>query len=247
MVPPAHPVANQRSAGRVNGMKAAERDTLLFILAVTSGSADGWSYMGLGHAFVANMTGNTVLLGIAIFGERRDIFAPLISLACYAAGVATGSFLTRKVKDGSFWPRSVSRILFLEAAVMIFCAIAWMRMGAMPTALSKKLLLAGVAYAIGLQSGAMLPLKLPGIITTYITGTWTTLVGGLILLSTGRPRHHGNYADYENRLIVQVVFLAVYFFSAVAAGWIFRRAPILTGSLSAIPILIVAAYSALRA
>jgi uncharacterized membrane protein YoaK (UPF0700 family) len=228
-------------------MKASERDTLLFILAITSGSADGWSYMGLGHAFVANMTGNTVLLGIAIFGERRDIFPPLVSLVCYAAGVATGSFLTRKVKVGSFWSRSVSLVLSFEAAIMILCAIVWMRMGAIPTALSKQILLAGVAYAIGLQSGAMLPLKLPGIITTYITGTWTTLVGGLMSLSTGHPHQHGNKADYENRVIVQVVFLAIYFFSAVSAGWIFHRFPALSGSLSAIPILIVAAYSALRA
>jgi len=44
-------------------MRVSERDLLLLILAVSAGSADGWSYFGIGHAFVANMTGNTVLLG----------------------------------------------------------------------------------------------------------------------------------------------------------------------------------------
>ena len=36
------------------------------------------------------------------------------------------------------------------------------------------------ALAMGMQSGAMVQLKIPGIVTTYITGTWTTLVSGLV-------------------------------------------------------------------
>ena len=48
-------------------MASVERDVRLLILAASAGSADGWSYFGLGHAFVANMTGNTVLLGLAVF------------------------------------------------------------------------------------------------------------------------------------------------------------------------------------
>ena len=40
-------------------MRETERDVMLFLLAASAGSADGWSYFGLGHAFVANMTGNT--------------------------------------------------------------------------------------------------------------------------------------------------------------------------------------------
>ena len=54
-------------------MRSAERDVLLFVLAASAGSADGWSYLGLGHAFVANMTGNTVLLGIAVFQNHGDL------------------------------------------------------------------------------------------------------------------------------------------------------------------------------
>jgi uncharacterized membrane protein YoaK (UPF0700 family) len=40
-------------------VRRIERDLLLLLLAVAAGSADGWSYFGLGHAFVANMTGTT--------------------------------------------------------------------------------------------------------------------------------------------------------------------------------------------
>jgi hypothetical protein len=45
---------------------------------------------------------------------------------------------------------------------------------------------------------------------------------------------------------VQAGFLQFYFLSAVAAGWIFHYIPVFIGFLSAIPILIVRAYSAVR-
>lgn len=157
-------------------MKRAERNTLLFILAITSGSADGWSYIGLGHAFVANMTGNTVLLAVSIFLEHHDVLHPLISLRCYAAGVAFGSFLTRDVKEGSLWSKSTSSVLLVESLILFAATVAWLSKNAILSPRLKDLVLGCVAAAIGLQSGAMLALKLPGIITTYITGTWTTLI-----------------------------------------------------------------------
>lgn len=72
-------------------MRWFERDILLLTLAVAAGSADGWSYFGLGHAFVANMTGNTALLGIAVF-LQRDALHPSISLGRYVAGSALRPF-----------------------------------------------------------------------------------------------------------------------------------------------------------
>ena len=54
------------------------------------------------------------------------------------------------------------------------------------TAPNLNLLLATVALAIGMQSGAMVQLKIPGIVTTYITGTWTTMLSGLVRLARQR-------------------------------------------------------------
>ncbi|MBV8773749.1 MAG: DUF1275 domain-containing protein [Deltaproteobacteria bacterium] len=227
-------------------MKSAERNTLLFILAITSGSADGWSYIGLGHAFVANMTGNTVLLGISIFLEHHDARHPLISLMCYAGGVAFGSFLTRDVKEDALWSKSTSSVLVVESFILLAAAVAWLSKNAILSPSLRDLLLGCVAAAIGLQSGAMLALKLPGIITTYITGTWTTLMRGLVLLGIGRPRAAANEASLEDRLFVQAGFLLVYFLSALAAGWTFHYVPVLIGFLTALPIFIVAAYGAFR-
>jgi uncharacterized membrane protein YoaK (UPF0700 family) len=42
------------------------RNVLVLLLACVAGSVDAVSYMSLGHVFTANMTGNTVLLGLAL-------------------------------------------------------------------------------------------------------------------------------------------------------------------------------------
>ena len=41
---------------------------LLIVLTVVTGLVDAVSYLKLGHVFVANMTGNVVLLGLAVGG-----------------------------------------------------------------------------------------------------------------------------------------------------------------------------------
>jgi hypothetical protein len=41
---------------------------LLLTLTVVTGLVDAVSYLGLGHVFVANMTGNVVFLGFALAG-----------------------------------------------------------------------------------------------------------------------------------------------------------------------------------
>ena len=39
---------------------------MLLVLTVTTGLIDAVSYLGLGHVFTANMTGNIVLLGFGL-------------------------------------------------------------------------------------------------------------------------------------------------------------------------------------
>ena len=39
---------------------------MVVLLSVTAGCVDAVSYLGLGHIFTANMTGNTVLLGLSL-------------------------------------------------------------------------------------------------------------------------------------------------------------------------------------
>jgi uncharacterized membrane protein YoaK (UPF0700 family) len=227
-------------------VKQSERDTLLLMLAAASGSADGWSYFGLAHAFVANMTGNTVLLGIAVFHLHGDVIHPLVALLGYVVGTAAGTLITRHTPEGSVWGRPISWALFAEGALLIGAEAAWVSMRQAPTERAGLVLLGVVALAIGMQSGAMVQLRIPGVVTTYITGTWTTMTHGITLLAARQPKVMRDKPRFEERLLLQGGVLAVYLGSAILTGWCFRHAEAVVGGIPAAAVLLTAAYGALR-
>src|SRR5271170_1621708 len=225
-------------------MRPIERDVLLCMLAACAGSADGWSFFGLSHAFVANMTGNTVLLGMSVFATHGDVIHPLTSIACYATGVIAGSLLTRNAepeREGAPWSRMVPLTLLIEALMLLGAEVAWCRMHPTDVPNPTHTFLHGwVAFAMGLQSAAMLELQIPGIVTTYITGTWTTFMSGLTRLGKQPPAERRRF---ESRLGMQAAVLAAYLLSAVTTGWLFRYFPAAVGALPAGSVLLVAVYS----
>jgi uncharacterized membrane protein YoaK (UPF0700 family) len=224
-------------------MATFERDVRLLVLAASAGSADAWSYFGLGHAFVANMTGNTVILGLAVFQDHGDMLHPAIALGCYATGAMLGSLLTGSVRPGTVWSRAISWTLMLEALLLLAAEAGWIAIHLhMNHSPSLELLLATLALAIGMQSGAMVQLKIPGIVTTYITGTWTTMVTGLVRLGRHEQQTPGQEIEVEKRLALQAVVLTAYFLSAVLAGWLFRHLPLAVGVLPGLSVLLVAVH-----
>lgn len=224
-------------------MRTAERDFLLFILAAAAGAADGWSYMGLGHAFVANMTGNTVLIGLGVF-TQRDLIAPLVSLGCYAVGTAVAAYGTRTVGARALWSRAVSWTLLAEGVLMAGAEVGWALHTSSPSVrVPVRALLGCVAFAVGLQSGTMLQLDIPGIVTTYISGTWTTLMSGLATFaSRERDRPAKEKLQFEERLLMQAGIVGVYLAAAVLAGWLSQRAPVAMGVVPSTLVLFVATY-----
>jgi uncharacterized membrane protein YoaK (UPF0700 family) len=226
-------------------MLSLERDVRLLMLAVAAGSADGWSYVGLGHAFVANMTGNTVLMGVAVFQNHDALLRPAVALASYAAGVLIGSFLTSDVRPDNGWSKTISWTLMVEALLLLSAEAGWvanqLHASHSPSLL---LLLATVALAIGIQSVSMVQLQIPGIVTTYITGTWTTMLSGLAhLAKPGRPP--AQKLELEERLMLQAAVISAYFLSAVLTGWLFRHFPIAVGAVPALSLLLVAVHGIL--
>ncbi len=221
-------------------MASVGRDVRLLILAASAGSSDGWSYFGFGHAFVANMTGNTVLLGLAVFQNHGDMLHPAIALGCYAAGAVIGSLLTGRVKPGAVWSKAISWTLMVEALLLLAAEAGWIAIHLhINSSPSLQLLLATVALAIGMQSGAMVQLKIPGIVTTYITGTWTTMLSGLVRLARHEQQQD---LQLEERLLMQAGVLSVYFLSAVLTGWLFRHLPLAVGVLPGLSVLLVAVH-----
>ena len=67
-------------------------------LTVISGLVDAVSYLGLGHVFTANMTGNVVLLGFAAAGASGfSAAACMTSLGSFLLGAAAAGRAARRL------------------------------------------------------------------------------------------------------------------------------------------------------
>lgn len=229
---------------------------LLIVLAMAAGAADGWSFLGMGKAFVANMTGNTVLLGISFF-HLHGALHPAAALGGYVAGVVLASYVTgrharRIQKDDQeppkrvIWSRAVSWVLLAECVCLAVVEAVWFarcRGWAIPDYVPLVLL----AICIGAQSGAMLQLRVPGIVTTYITGTWTQMVRGLTRVVTGEAISAPvEKPEFEEQLRMQGWILAAYLASAVLTGWLFHHERAWTGVVPVACLGVAGIYGLLR-
>lgn len=71
---------------------------VLLALTVVSGLIDAVSYLGLGHVFTANMTGNVVVLGFAAAGAPGfSVPHTVTSLACFLVGAVVGGRTSRRL------------------------------------------------------------------------------------------------------------------------------------------------------
>jgi len=164
----------------VTVLTAANRDFMIVLLAWAAGSVDAISYLALGHVFTANMTGNTLLLGMnAGQGHGVEALRSAAALLGYLFGVAIGALLARKDKRKT-WSSGVTATLALETVVLGAFGLAWYFTGAAQQSDPWYTLIAVCGVTMGLQSVAVRQLGIPGIVTTYITGTLTSLVSGLI-------------------------------------------------------------------
>ncbi len=211
-------------------MRALERDTLVLGLAVAAGSLDAWSYFQLSHVFIANMTGNTILFGYsAAVADWPRARLTALAICFYVVGVFAGSLLARPIRkavqqapsSAIVWPARTSAILLLELTLVFTAATLAATVAPAPESSVAKLLVCLGAAAEGLQSAALNALKLPGIMTTYITGTWTTFTAGLAQLLDGETGVERR-SEWELRLVMQAAVLAVYCGSAALIGWATR-------------------------
>jgi uncharacterized membrane protein YoaK (UPF0700 family) len=199
----------------------------VLMLTWVAGSIDAIGYFGLGRVFTANMTGNTVLLGLALGqGEASAAIRSVLALLGYIAGAAAGAVIV-SIRPGDI-QRSVRRAIFVEGIILILFTAGWHVPGAGGRQTILPLLIVLSAVAMGMQSVAVRKLNLPGIVTTYITGTITSLVSGLV----DRLRHRlspkqdvTGRADWESRVKLQAAVFAIYGLSAATSGLVQSRWP----------------------
>ncbi|HZC06680.1 MAG TPA: YoaK family protein [Ktedonobacterales bacterium] len=156
------------------------RDRLLIVLAAVAGYADAVSYVTLGHVFIANMTGSTVLLGLNL-AETNWLYAlrAIIALLGFGLGVAVGAAIVDPVDHNAVWSCTVTRALWVEVGILTLFSALGIALGASLKNGPVYTLIALASCAMGIQSVAIRALGVADITTTYISGTWVGLFAGL--------------------------------------------------------------------
>jgi hypothetical protein len=102
------------------------RDRMLVLLAAAAGCVDAVSYLGLGGVLTAAMTGNTILLGLAIGQAKiQAALRSCVALIGFMAGAAVAAAITGRGTTHAVWPRGVTLVLAIELAVLVALALGW--------------------------------------------------------------------------------------------------------------------------
>jgi uncharacterized membrane protein YoaK (UPF0700 family) len=92
---------------------------MLLLLTLAAASVDAISYLGLGHVFTAMMTGNTVLLGLALAqGEALAALRSILALIGFAIGVFAGAIIVERESYPAEWPAAVTAALAFETIIL---------------------------------------------------------------------------------------------------------------------------------
>lgn len=147
---------------------------LMLALTFTTGIVDAVGYLGLDRVFTANMTGNVVILGMALVGgDDLPVLGPLIALGAFLAGAALGGRVLRTSPAG--WSHRTS-LTFIATGVLavglgVAAVIAPPEQGQVWALVVTGLL----AVAMGLQAATARRLAVKDVTTVVVTSTLTGL------------------------------------------------------------------------
>ncbi|MER6950750.1 YoaK family protein [Nonomuraea sp. NPDC000554] len=203
-------------------------DSLLLLgLTTVSGMVDAIAYLSLGHVFVANMTGNTVILGLAIGGTPDfSTLGCLVALVAFAAGAIVSGRLAKALHHRWLLISLLAESALLAAATAV----------AFADARAQYPIIAALGLAMGMRTATVRLAGVSDITTTVITST-------LAWLGATSSLAGGDSAGAARRLGAIVVFLA----GATAGAWLVPRTGPAVALLvaTAVEILVTLAYTIL--
>ena len=147
---------------------------LMLVLTFSTGAIDAVGYLGLDRVFTGNMTGNVVILGMALLGaDDLPVIGPSIALAGFMLGAVIAGRVLQPVAAG--WSRRTTGLL--TAVGVIMAAVAAVLFVHTPDAGAPvTMLITGVlAAAMGLQAATARHLAVKDVTTVVVTSTLTGL------------------------------------------------------------------------
>ncbi|MEU0480711.1 YoaK family protein [Streptosporangium sp. NPDC006013] len=156
-------------------------DAPLAGLTVISGLVDAISYVGIGQVFMANMTGNLLILGFAA-GDPSKF--PLVATAIAVVGFFLGAGLAGRLVERV--PNVRRRLILAMAMETSLFGITTVGSFLLPTTQAGRYpLIVVLGVAMGGRNTVVRRLGIPDISTTVVTGTLANLAADSVL-GTGR-------------------------------------------------------------
>ncbi|WP_432562562.1 YoaK family protein [Kineococcus sp. SYSU DK003] len=230
-MPPANDVAN--APAKTRDPKAWHL-ALMLVLTFSTGIVDAVGYLGLDRVFTANMTGNVVILGMALTGaEDLPILGPVLALVGFLVGAAVVGRVLRRAAAG--WTTASTVVLVLVGVVLGALAVVTSLLSGVPVEVgttppaSAVVVTTALGVAMGGQAAAARRLAVKDVTTVVVTSTLTGLAADSRLAG-------GKGEGWRRRLGAVVLILA-----GAAAGAALLRWHIGAGLALAAVITVVAA------
>lgn len=157
---------------RLRANPAALHLGLMLALTFSTGVIDAVGYLGLDRVFTGNMTGNVVILGMALTGaDGLPVVGPIIALVLFMVGALIAGRTLRPVAAG--WSGR-STILFTFVGIVILAAAVPLLVLDDPAEPVKLAVTGALGLAMGMQAGAARHIGVKDVTTVVVT---STLVG----------------------------------------------------------------------
>lgn len=175
-------------------------------MTVLTGLVDSFSYLLLGHVFVANMTGNVVFLAFAVVGAHGfSIPASVVALVSFGLGSVLGGRIIRRFGDHR--GRHVA-VATASQALLLAVAMVLALVGSQPFGSGiRYTLIVALGGAMGVQNSSVRRLAVPDLTTTVLTLT-VTGIGADSVLGGGKGSKAGR----------RLVSIAAMFLGALAGA-----------------------------
>lgn len=158
----------------------------LIVLTVVSGLVDAVSYLGLGHVFTANMTGNVVLLGFAAAGASGfSAAACLTSLGAFLAGAAAAGRAARRLTSRR---QLLALAMAIEGVATGAAAAVAVGVATASAGWPRFTIIAVLAFGMGVRNSTIRRLAVPDLTTTVLTMTLTGLAADSALAGGDNPQ-----------------------------------------------------------
>ncbi len=188
------------------------RVRVLLAFTFAAGISDALAWLGLGHLFVANMSGNVIIIGMGL-GKAQDVnlAGAATAVAAFIVGGLVHGFATRDEPAG--WGRQTTWTFGLVASVLLALSIVTLIWPPDKHTNLAWVVMAVMAFAMGAQGNAANRLSVAYVNTVAVTAAIFGISSALFLApETPQDKRTGAWREVPEpfvRAVLSVVALAM--------------------------------------